>query len=405
MVCVLALLVGSGLATWAALRGTWATRWVLGTALVLRLIAFPMAPALSDDASRYLWDGGLTVLGISPYAHRPDAPELADVRQDGAMAERFERMNSPGYYTVYPPLSQAVFAIAAAVPGASSPWYVLKGWLTLVEGLGIWALSRVVPSGRLAWYALSPVAVIEIAGQGHSEGLLVGAIGVLWWAIVRGRSSLLGPAVVAAGWVKLYPFALGTLFVQRLRPGQWVGVAVLALALGAPLGVGDGLSHVLESVRLYSGTLDFYAAPYLGLKALVYPIRAESAGRLAAALLSSGWLAVVLWAWHRDRGAVVGARRLLIVVVAGYALQSPMVHPWNALGALALTPLMTIRAPIAWLVALSSLTYVRYVGMEGVYAAAIWIGWGGAAVLWGRALYRKRASTDSGEALAASIQA
>ena len=353
-------------------------RWVLGVAVVLRLLTLPMAPTLSDDAYRYLWDGGLTVAGISPYAYRADAAELADVREDEAMAAWYAKMNSPGYYTVYPPVSQAVFAIAASVPGNTSPWFVLKALLVLAEGLGIGALSRVVTPNRLAWYALSPVAAIEIAGQGHSEALLVGAVGVVWWAAARQRHTLLGLAIVAAGWVKLYPFALGALLLRRLRPAAWVGVALLALGAGWPLLANDGLLHLLESVRLYGGILDFYSAPYLSLKSVLHLFTPSLAGRIAATILSLVWLAVVLMAWRRDRGDLVGAHRLVLVVIVGYALQSPMVHPWNALGALALTPLMTVRAPVVWLVAVSPLTYLRYVGMEEVYAAAIAIGWGGA---------------------------
>ena len=402
VVCVAALLLGSGFA-WAIARRRWSLRAVLGLAVALRLVALPMGPALSDDAYRYLWDGGLTAAGVSPYAARPDAPELVRFRDAAPTSEWYARMNSPRYHTVYPPLSQAVFAIAACTGSTPAAWFVLKSLLLAAEGFGIWALSRVLAPGRLALYALSPVAVLEIAGQGHSEGLLVGALGLAWWGVVRGRRTVLGTAIVAAGWAKLYPFALGALLARRLRPTGWLATGAVAALAGAPLMEGDGWAHLLESVRLYGGVLDFYSAPYLALKALAYPAAGESAGPLAAGALSLGWLGAVLAAWRRDDGSVEAARRIAVAVVVGYAVAGPMAHPWNWLGALAFAPLLTTRAPLLWLVGVAPLTYLRYVDVPGAYAAALWIGWGGASLLWLASRYREP-RIDSGLADRASTQ-
>ena len=401
-VCVGALLLGSGVA-WVIARRRWSRRAVLGLAVALRLAAVPMAPALSDDAYRYLWDGGLTAAGVSPYAARPDAPELVRFRDVAPTSEWYARMNSPHYHTVYPPLSQAVFAVAALAGSTPAAWLVLKSLLLAAEGVGIWALSRVLAPGRLALYALSPVAVIEIAGQGHSEGLLVGALGLGWWGLVRGRRTVLGAAVVAAGWIKLYPFALGALLARRLRPTGWLATGTVAALAGTPLLAADGWAHLLESVRLYGGVLDFYSAPYLVLKALAYPAAGESAGRLAAGALSLGWLGAVLAAWRRDDGSLDAARRLAVVVIVGYAVAGPMAHPWNWLGALAFAPLLTTRAPLLWLVGVAPLTYLRYVEVPGAYAAALWIGWGGALLLWLASRYRAP-RTASGVTVRASTQ-
>ena len=402
--CVAALVVGSGLAAWAAHRTAWPVQWVLGAAVAMRLVAFPMEPTLSDDGYRYLWDGGLALAGVSPYAHAPDAPELDPVRAEPRMALWGDRLNSPRYHTVYPPISQAVFAAAATAPGAQAPWYVLKGLLVLAELVGVVALSRVLAASHLAWYALSPVAAIEIAGQGHTEGLLVGALGVLWWSVSRRRRGGLGLAVVVAGWAKLYPFALGALVLRRLRPAWWLVLALLAIAVGWPLWVGDGLANLFESARLYGGTLDFYSAPYLALKAALYPILAQVAGPTAATALRGVWIFVVALAWWRDDGGLDGARRLTLAAVAGYALLSPMVHPWNLLGALALVPLMRRQWPVVWLVGVAPLTYLRYVGLDGAYVGVTWIGWGGALVLWIVSRYRTASQTASGVALAASTR-
>src|SRR5260370_21825694 len=49
---------------------------ILGTAVLLRLIALAAPVFLSDDINRYIWDGRVRAPGINPYSFRPDRPEL-----------------------------------------------------------------------------------------------------------------------------------------------------------------------------------------------------------------------------------------------------------------------------------------------------------------------------------------
>lgn len=55
---------------WAWRRGRSSFTLVFGTAVVLRILVFPLAPVLSDDAYRYIWDGRLSVEGVNPYQDR-----------------------------------------------------------------------------------------------------------------------------------------------------------------------------------------------------------------------------------------------------------------------------------------------------------------------------------------------
>ena len=91
----------------AYLRGAeLSMRQVLVTAALFRLLALPMLPTLSDDGYRYLWDGLVAAeADVSPYAYRPADPALGPWQDEPL----FVRMNSPAYFSVYPPASQAVF--------------------------------------------------------------------------------------------------------------------------------------------------------------------------------------------------------------------------------------------------------------------------------------------------------
>ena len=394
-VCVAAMVAAGGVSVWLASRGRLSARVVLLAALGLRLLAFPMLPSLSDDAYRYLWDGRLVVDGVSPYALLPDTPELAGFASERDNALLLDRMNSPGVYSVYPPLSQAVFAAAGLAPTWTAGWFVLKALLVLAELTGILCLLRVLRPGAVALYALHPLAVIEVAGQGHTEGLLVGAVGVAVWGCLSGWWLVAGLGVVAAGAVKLFPFAGLTLFVRRLRWRERAALGAATLTVLAALVPGDGLRHVLESLRLYGGALDFYSAPFLALKAAAYPLLGEGAGRAASVALSAAWILAILGCSVRCTGTPRSMIDGLLVVFVGYALVTPMLHPWNGLGALVLVPVMARRSPILWLLGVAPLTYMRYVGFEGLYGLAVGVGWVGAGLLLLRSVWASRSTVAS----------
>ena len=367
-------LVGSWISWRMSQRDGFTLRQLVGLAVLLRILAFPLLPSLSDDGYRYIWDGVLVVNGVSPYADLPSSDRFAAWHGE----TMYEEMNSRDYYSVYPPVSQAVFAAGGLVYplGWEASWFAIKLAMVLLEGVGIACLARLAPRGGLALYALNPLPIIEIAGQGHTEGALVAALGV---ALVSMRRFpiLSGAALSMAGWTKLFPFGLALALGRR-----WEGWAAFGVAgaIGAmALIPASGFEHVLSSIRLYGGTLDFYSAPFLVGKAALYPLLGEDAGALVSRLMSLGWMVVLLGVAGTLDGSARGARRSIAIGVVAYAVASPMQHPWNWVGGLYMIPLLQNQPWLVWVAGVSVLTYLRYVGVEFAYPAAVWIGWGGAA--------------------------
>jgi len=89
------------------------TRYLLWLGIGLRVLLLFSIPHLSDDYARFLWDGHLTVAGIHPFLHTPAYFIDNQIFPPGISLELFGKLNSPGYFTVYPPVCQAVFALAA----------------------------------------------------------------------------------------------------------------------------------------------------------------------------------------------------------------------------------------------------------------------------------------------------
>jgi SAM-dependent methyltransferase len=357
-------------------RWTPSTRTVLAVALAVRAVVFPLAPTLSDDGYRYVWDGVVQAEGISPYGYRPSDPQLDDLQD----SETYSQMNSAGYYSVYPPVSQLVFWLGelSASGGWYGSWLAIKSVIAFVELSGIVCLIRLVGSRRAALYAWHPLAVIEVAGQGHTEGLLVGGLGLFLLA-VRRHPAWAGGALAWAGWVKLYPFALVPLLVRRWRGLTVFGVAGIALAW--PYASASGAAHVMESLSLYFGEFDFYAAPYIALKSLLYPIVGETAGPVASRVLVLGWASAAALFFLTDDGTSGRARRIAVGVLLAYALASTTLHPWHLLPLLLILPLLQFHLPLYWLVSVSTTTYLAYL-WPSFHGSSLLVGWGGAALLF-----------------------
>ncbi len=225
-------------------------------ALVFRLILLPTRPTLSDDMYRYVWDGRVQAVGISPYLYPPQAQELAAQRLGDSTVWRY--INRLDSVTVYPPGAQLAFAAVWRVVGDSVTGF--KAAFVLAElagGLLLLAVLRALnqPADRVLIYLWSPLLVFEVAQAGHVDGLMLPLLILALWARVKDRPGLLGLALGAATLVKLFPFLLlpallpigtGSTLTQRLRPAArtlaaFAAIIVVAylpylLQTGAPLG-------------------------------------------------------------------------------------------------------------------------------------------------------------------------
>lgn len=378
---MVALAVALAAATlWAYRLGGWTRREVVGLAVVLRLFFLPLPPVLSDDAYRYVWDGLLVLAGMNPYAWLPTDPSLGWLQQEPL----FDALNSAGYYSVYPPVSQALFAIAAL--GYGLGWEVAYGLVklafTALEVAGLWALAQVVAPRRLLLYAWHPLALLEVAGQGHTEGALVGLLGLGFWAHRRGRPGLAATAVALAGWVKLVPLLLLPWLAWRRPPRRWGALgAVAALLLPAvPLLAPGVLANLRASLDLYVRLFEFGAGPYLLLKAVGWAWSGADPSKQLGPAMQVAFLLLVPLLYG------VAARRrwpfekLALAVLGSFLVLATTVHPWYLLGVLMLAAVQEKPSwAWIWLATWSIGTYLFYQG--GPYLLFVGLAWGGWAML------------------------
>lgn len=302
--------------------------FLIGAAIAYRLILLPSIPIQEVDIYRYLWDGSVVCQGVNPFRYPPRVVAVARREQvrDERLARLVELRDSDPHLrtvlsrvhyadlpTVYPPVSQAVFAAAAwTTPERATVeqrMTVLKLWLAAFDlatlGLVILLLHLTQrPLGLCIVYAWCPLVLKEFSNSGHLDAIAVLLTTLAVWLAVRslakpyvaegaGRRAGQRPAfrnglgAVAASGVlalavgaKLYPVWLVPLFaalvLQRLGWRWFWGAADVFLAtallvlwpLLPPLGVrGQPHTGAVNSGQVQPGSVPATAAdPGRGLK-------------------------------------------------------------------------------------------------------------------------------------------
>lgn len=378
------VLVGSALAqfvliVWLVRTGrTPSMAVVIGVALALRLLFLTLPPVLSDDLYRYAWDGLVSAEGISPYAETPG--DLAEAIPAGEAL--LSEMNSPAYYSVYPPVSQIIFHAAARAAGGdayATIWWI-KILVALLEAAALLLLAWIGGARAALLYGWHPLSVIEVAGQAHGEGLLVLFVVLLLLAERRRSTVLSSIALIGAIWTKLYPVLLLPLYALRRQWRTLAFVAAGSALLWSVFWTEGILAHLWSSLRLYTKLFEFNAGPYAVLKEVLWWTTGSDPSKWLGPLLQYTFLAITgSIIWYAVRTGRSAGWTLLWISGSYFALATT-VHPWYLL------PLVLLSAarnePVwawQWLGALSVGSYLFY--MEGPAWLFSLAGWGGALVI------------------------
>ena len=159
--------------------------WAVGLGIALRAILFYSTPICETDFYRYMWDGAVLAQGYNPYAYSQN--EIIEEDESGDVPDELKelalqsgdviyRVNHPDLGTIYPPVTEAVFAVAYFI----LPWNInsLRFVFFIFDGISIFLLIQLLRRLNLSplyvvIYWWNPILLKEVYNSAHMDVILV----------------------------------------------------------------------------------------------------------------------------------------------------------------------------------------------------------------------------------------
>ncbi|MEM6643954.1 MAG: hypothetical protein AAF616_13320 [Bacteroidota bacterium] len=343
-----------------------------------RILLFFSMPALSDDIYRFLWDGYLLKNGLHPFAELPGF--YLDHLPTGLTEALYERLNSPNYFTIYPPLNQGLFWLCVQIGDSWLASTNVLRTVILIADLGsLWLLKKILPyySKDPKWsyaYFLNPLVILELTGNLHFEGLVVFFLLLGMYAYKTRNVWFSAAGFGLAIGTKLLPLIyLPYLLFSNLRSRlAWISVfsGVVGLLTLLPLASASFINGMGASLDLYFRKFEFNASIYYCAREVgIWILGYNPIAKLGPALSVTSVVYILAI-------SVIGTRKgwrqpfIFLLILLGYLALSTTVHPWYIIPLIAFGILSGFWFPLVW----SLTVFLTYLGYSELgFQLPIWV--------------------------------
>jgi alpha-1,6-mannosyltransferase len=352
--------------------------------IVCRVICLFSLPMLSDDYFRFLWDGAMSMKGISPFAFQPEV-YIEKVSDSVYMNTLYDGMNSKSYFTVYPPLNQLIFYIANLFSGSSilGGVIVIRLFLLLSEIIVFKGLVKILESLNMdsslsIYYFLNPLIIMELFVNLHMESIMIA--GFTWMLVFLSKRQYVLAAIHLFLSVngKLHtlifiPLLLAFLPIKDFLKFILVFGFLLVLSF-LPLIDVELIHNIKTSLNLYFQSFEFNASLFYVVREIGHAILGYDLIKTVGPIFSLISIVAILFISLRRR--VSGIQDLLnrsFIIFLIFLLFSSTVHPWYISMALLLGVINQTKSMILWsfLVMLTYSTYLSDTYIENMYLISI----------------------------------
>ncbi len=331
-------------------------KFFIGIGILFRFAFICSIPILSDDYFRFIWDGQLLSNGLNPFDLVPNSVELDFPNK----AELLNGMNSPNYFTVYPPIAQMVYWISAKISPNSimGSVIVIRSILFLAEIVVVILLPRVLALLKInqknaLWYILNPLVIVELCGNLHFEGLVVFFLLLAIYMLALNKSKLASVAWALASATKLIPILLLPIIIRKLAFKKAMSFYILFgmvfLILWLPFYNNSLIEHFLQSIQLYSSSFEFNASIYYLIREIGYSFSGyniiQTAGPWLSGIAYAGILIILL---KRNILDWVSFFSLILFALSWYYILALIIHPWYIIYLVFIGLFTSFRYPMLW---------------------------------------------------------
>ncbi|MEM1408694.1 MAG: hypothetical protein AAGG59_18065 [Bacteroidota bacterium] len=335
--------------------------------LLFRLLLLFSIPNLSDDIYRFIWDGKLLGEGIHPFAHLPSWFVNNDRLPESLDLSLYNRLNSPDYFTIYPPFAQLVFWLSAHSNSIIGSAVIIRLFIIGAEVISIFFLTKVcesynIPKKHVLLYALNPLVILELTGNLHLEAFMIAFV-VLGIYFYKARKPISAGVVLAlAVAAKLVPLVLLPTFLRRLSFKKLIllfsSILIFLIILFWPLYEPALVKGMTESISLYFQKFEFNASIYYLVREIGFYVKGYNIIGIAGPWLSMITFILIIAIALLANSKKVSTPTTWLWILFTYFAFATIVHPWYATSLVALSVLTTFRFPIVW----SGLIFLSYLG-------------------------------------------
>jgi hypothetical protein len=355
--------------------------WAIGAAILLRFSLLLAVPELSDDFYRFIWDGRLLAQGISPFTELPSALMADPLFNQSALNQQlYQGMNSPDYFTVYPPVAQLIFLLAAKIfpDSIMGNLMVMRLIILICETGSLLLIVKILkgyglPSRKVMIYAWNPLVIIELTGNLHFEAIMIFLVLLAIYGLQRSQWKFSAAWLAASIATKLIPLIFLPLLIYRMTWkrvfGYWVLVGLVVVLFFLSVWSPELIDGMRSGLTLYFQKFEFNASIYYLVREIGYLVTGhniiQQAGRLMPLITF-----ILIWVFSWYTGKLIIWPKAMLLALTIYLLMSTTVHPWYITPLVALAVFSDYKFPIVW----SILIIFSYAGYsETGYTENLWL--------------------------------
>ena len=340
---------------------------VLGIGIRIGILFF--FPNLSDDIYRFVWDGQLISQGVNPYGYLPS--DIISKMEGSYWQHLYSNMNSPDYFTIYPPITQLLFYVSTWA-NENIWWssFIIKVCFFIAEIFTFHGLIRLLLSLKksaslVAIYFLNPLIMVEGLGNLHFEIIM---ISLLIWGIyhtITKKKIVIGALFFALSIAsKLLPLMFLPYFLFKMSSKYKIrfftaGILFTFLAF-LPIILGLDFANFGSSIDLYFQKFEFNAGIYYLLRYLGQLWSGYNLIHYIGPLLGiTAVFLIVKKAYASSEYSLQNFLDFAFFSFTAYLLLATTVHPWYLATPIMLSVFVRFRFAIVWSF-LIMLSYINY---------------------------------------------
>ncbi|WP_139956790.1 glycosyltransferase 87 family protein [Flavicella sediminum] len=334
------------------------TSFLLGAAILFRLILLVATPNLSDDFYRFIWDGRMIWEGLNPYLYLPES----NTRLVPEGQELYKGMGSMNgsHYTCYPPINQLTFLVPAIVFSKNLVGStIVMRLLIIAADIGTFYFGKKLlrhfkqSEHQIFFYLLNPFVILELTGNLHFEGVMLFFLAASLYYLFTNKWVLSALLFALSVSVKLIPLLFLPVFLKKLGFKKavfyYVLVGGLNLLFFIPFLSQALVDNFMSSIHLYFQNFEFNASIYYIIREIGYQVTGyniiQSVGKITPILVILATLLISFF--RKNQHPTILFSSLLFTILIYYSLAS-IVHPWYIAIPLFLSLFTRYKFPLVW---------------------------------------------------------